>query len=161
VTSVSVYTDDCCGCSDPGAPALLTLSAASTRSSCGDVPSGAALGSKEATPPVYQPGQCAPSGQPDHNDPIGAVTGDDSEPDSGYTLCCHRTKSLDNVPLKGLDMHTFIRAASLAAMWLFVFACSEGTSTSTIGAGASTGSTGGGGGGTNCRDCSLPEVQWK
>jgi hypothetical protein len=42
-------------------------------------------------------------------------------------------------------MHTFTRVASLATMWLFIFACSEGTSTSTTGAGASTGSTGSGG----------------
>jgi hypothetical protein len=89
VTSVSVYTDDCCGCRDPGAPALLTLGADSTRSSCGDIlPMGSALGSKMATPPMYQPGQCAPSGQPDHNDPIGAVTVDHSMADTAYTFCC-------------------------------------------------------------------------
>jgi hypothetical protein len=39
-------------------------------------------------------------------------------------------------------MHTFTRAASLAAMCHFVFACSEGASTSTTGAGGFTGSTG-------------------
>jgi hypothetical protein len=48
-------------------------------------------------------------------------------------------------------MHTFIRAASLAAMWLFVFACSEGTSTSTTGTGGSTGSGGAGTGGDAAR----------
>jgi hypothetical protein len=88
-TSVSVYTDDCCGCNDPGAPTLVTLGVDSMGASCGDIkPSGSALVSKEATPPVYQPGQCAPSGQPDHNDPIGAVTGVNSLPDTAYTLCC-------------------------------------------------------------------------
>jgi hypothetical protein len=85
VASVSVYKDDCCGCSDPGAPAFLTLPVDSTRSTCGDIsPPGSALGSKEATVPVYQPGKCAAFG----GEPIGVVTGDDSLPDSAYTLCC-------------------------------------------------------------------------
>jgi hypothetical protein len=87
-TSVSVYTDACCGCNDPGAPALWSLTVDSTVSNCGGVPSGSALGSKEATPPVYQPGQCAPSGPPDHNDPIGEATADDPHPDSEFTMCC-------------------------------------------------------------------------
>jgi hypothetical protein len=84
-TSVSVYSDNCCGCNDPGAPALLTVGVESTNASCGPiVPVGSALGSKKATPPVYEPGKCTAMG----GEPIGTVTGDASLPDSALTLCC-------------------------------------------------------------------------
>jgi hypothetical protein len=83
--SVSVYTDDCCGCSDPGAPALFTLGVESTSATCGDIkPIGSALGSKKATAPVYQPGRCEPLG----GGPAGEATGVLPFDNSAYTACC-------------------------------------------------------------------------
>jgi hypothetical protein len=88
-TSVSVYTDDCCGCSDPGAPALLTLGVDSTHASCGDItPIGSALGSKKATAPVYQPGSCTSLG----GGPVGKATGVEPKDDSAYTTCCRPSR---------------------------------------------------------------------
>jgi hypothetical protein len=87
-TSVSVYTDDCCGCSDPDAPALLTLGVDSTGASCGDIkPSGSTLGSKKATQPEYQPGSCTASDR----HPIGEATGVKGDDHTVYTACCKQS----------------------------------------------------------------------
>lgn len=85
--SVSVYTDDCCGCTQPGAPTLLTLGVESTGPACGSVVSGSALGSKEATMFGYQPGSCVASDR----GPIGDTTGDDTILHNKHTVCCKQS----------------------------------------------------------------------
>jgi hypothetical protein len=86
-TSVSVYTDDMCGASDPAAPALLTLGVDSASASCGDIkPIGSALGSKKATQAEYQPGSCSPMG----GELSGAVT--PTIDSNARRVCCQSFK---------------------------------------------------------------------
>jgi hypothetical protein len=76
LAKVSVFADE--ACSD----LVATISIDATGPACLDVlPAGSALGSKSASPPVYQPGTCKVGG----GEPIGAVLPD---PVTAQTLCC-------------------------------------------------------------------------
>jgi hypothetical protein len=86
-TTVAIYTDDCCGCNNPGAPPPFAQTVDSTGSKCLDVLSGSALGSKMATSPVYEPGLCEPSGG-GHVGKAGVGT-DDYNPE---TACCRPSR---------------------------------------------------------------------
>lgn len=72
-SKLSIYSDS--GCATMPS---YTLSIDSTGPLCDDLIPGAALGSKSATPPVYMPGVCQPTGGP-----MGSA-----EPIGPSTLCC-------------------------------------------------------------------------
>lgn len=71
---VSVYADD--DCSPTAELGSITVSSAPM---CLNLPPGARLGSKRATPPLYEPGSCKPRG----GEPIGGV-----ENIGPFTFCC-------------------------------------------------------------------------
>jgi hypothetical protein len=76
-SQVSVYSNDTCS----GAP-LLELTHDEKMilpEKCIDLSPGVALGSKKASPPIYTPGKCEPSG----GEPIGTV-----ERTNAHTVCC-------------------------------------------------------------------------
>jgi hypothetical protein len=72
---VSLYADGACS-----AP-VGSVTATSSSLMCLDIPAGSPLGSKQASPPVYTPGSCQPSG----GAPVGSV-----QPSDPYTFCCEQ-----------------------------------------------------------------------
>ena len=63
-SSISLFQDDMCG-----APVLQTIEIGAEGPTCADVPPGSALGSKLASPPIYEQGSCHASG----GAPLGQV----------------------------------------------------------------------------------------
>ena len=72
---VSLYSDDACV-----AP-VGSVMALSSGPTCVSIPDGSPLGSKQASPPVYNPGTCQASG----GEQTGSVT-----PIDPYTFCCQQ-----------------------------------------------------------------------
>ena len=72
---VSVYADD--ACSMP----VGTVTASSSGPACVSIPADSSLGSKQASPPVYTPGTCQPSG----GEQTGSV-----KPIDPITFCCQQ-----------------------------------------------------------------------
>lgn len=71
---VSIYSDDACA-----SAAVVAVLADSNTPTCHDVMVGSGLGSKAASPPMYEPGACAPSG----GEPMGSA-----DPVNPATFCC-------------------------------------------------------------------------
>jgi hypothetical protein len=72
--TISIYKDDACS-----VPLPFVAPIDSSKAFCYDLPTGGALGSKQLTPPLYQPGTCLPSG----GEPTGQV-----DPVEPITFCC-------------------------------------------------------------------------
>jgi hypothetical protein len=73
--SVSIFSDNAC----TSTPPLDTATVTSSAPICHDVPAGSALSRKSASPAIYTPGACEPTG----GQPMGSV-----EPVGTATLCC-------------------------------------------------------------------------
>lgn len=74
---ISVYADNQCSMTEQ----LGSITVSSAAPMCLNLPPGAPLGSKAASPPLYKPGTCEPSG----GDPTGTVT-----PFGPMTFCCQK-----------------------------------------------------------------------
>jgi hypothetical protein len=72
--TISIHQDAACS-----VPLPFVNPIDSSQPACYDLPAGVALGSKQLTPPVYQPGTCLPTG----GEPTGQVNA--AEP---ITFCC-------------------------------------------------------------------------
>ncbi len=72
---VTFYTDDTC------AEQIASVTATTASAMCAEIPPGSPLASKQASPPLYTPGSCKPSG----GGQVGSV-----QPNHPITFCCQQ-----------------------------------------------------------------------